>query len=121
MTLSRCTLNSILILVATPLTAAATASPPTAPPPEGPAVLIRANANLRAGPGAAYPVVGAARAGQRLFVLGQADGWWQITLGERTGWIFDALVTPNAAAGQALEVTAFPPPRRPTPPPRRSR
>jgi uncharacterized protein YgiM (DUF1202 family) len=91
-------------------TAAAPALPPTATLiPEGPAVVVQANANLRGGPGTAYPIVGAARPGQRLLVLGQAGGWWQVRLDERTAWIWGALVTPNAAAEQAPEVKDIPP------------
>ncbi len=94
---------------ATP-TATATALPPMATStPEGPAVQIQANANLRSGPGTAYPVIGAARTGQLLPVLGQTDDWWQIALAGRTGWIWSALVAPNAAAAQAPEVSDFPP------------
>ena len=47
--------------------------------------------------------------GQRLPVIGQYGGWWQITLTERTGWIWGALVTPNAAAQQAPQVKDLPP------------
>ena len=91
-------------------TAAATALPPTATLiPAGPAVVVQANANLRGGPGTAYPIIGAARPGQRLLVLGQAGGWWQVRLDERTGWIWGGLVTPNAAAEQAPEVKDIPP------------
>jgi hypothetical protein len=77
-------------------------------------VLVESAANVRAGPGTAYPVIGVARAGDRLSVTGQAQGWWQITLGEQPGWIWGALVAPNAAAGQAPEVTDTPPPPSPT-------
>jgi len=113
-------------------TATATALPPTTTPTqEGPAVLVQANANLRAGPGTVYPVIGAARAGDRLPVTGRAPAfpgdtpapvgaaagvkspgnvWWQVTQGKRVAWIFGALVTPNAAGEQAPEVTDFPPP-----------
>jgi uncharacterized protein YraI len=92
-------------------TVAGTAAPPAATAtPEGPAVLALANANVRSGPGVAYPVMGGARAGDRLSVMGQARGWWQISLGGRSGWISGALVAPNAAAGEASEVTNIPPP-----------
>ncbi len=98
----------------------ATAAPSRTPTPvatatlESPAVVVKANANIRSGPSIAYPIIGAARVEQRLPVSGQADGWWQITFAERTGWIWDALVTPNVAAGQAPEVTDIPPPPSPT-------
>ncbi len=84
-------------------------------------MLVRANANIRSGPGTAYPVIGGARAGDRLSVTGQAQSfpgdvkspgnvWWQIALAGRTGWIWGVLVAPNAAAAQAPEVIDFPPP-----------
>jgi uncharacterized protein YgiM (DUF1202 family) len=91
-------------------TAAGTALLPTATLiPAGPAVVVQANANLRGGPGTAYPIIGAARPGQRLPVKGQAAGWWQLRLDERTGWIWGGLATPNAAADQAPEVKDVPP------------
>ena len=73
-------------------------------------MLVQANANIRSGPRTAYPIIGGARARDRLSVTGQAQGWWQIALAGRTGWIWGALVTANAAAAQAPEVTGFPPP-----------
>lgn len=77
--------------------------------PETPAVVARANANIRSGPGTRYPVIGAARAGQRLPATGQARGWWQVKLGGRSGWIWGGLATANAAAQRAREITTFPP------------
>jgi hypothetical protein len=56
-----------------------------------------------------YLVIGGARAGQRLSVTGQYGGWLQITISGRTGWIWGALVTPNAAARQTPQVTHLPP------------
>jgi uncharacterized protein YgiM (DUF1202 family) len=92
---------------------------PATATPESPAVLVESAANVRAGPGTAYPIIGAARVGQRLSVIGQACGWWQITFAGRTGWIWGALVTPNAAARRAPEVTSLPalPPPPTSPPP----
>lgn len=72
--------------------------------------MVQANANIRSGPGTAYPVIGGARAGDRLSVTGQAQGWWHIALTGRTGWVWGALVAPNATAGEAPQVTDFPPP-----------
>jgi hypothetical protein len=70
---------------------------------------VKGNANIRSGPGTAYQVIGAARAGQRLSVLARAKGWWQVTLGARTGWLWGGLATANAAARQAPEITNLPP------------
>jgi len=87
--------------------------------PESPAVMDESVANIRSGPSTAYPIIGAARVGQRLPVIGQYGGWWQTTFTERIGWIWGTLVTPNAAAGRAPEVTNFPalPPPPTSPPP----
>jgi hypothetical protein len=80
--------------------------------------MVKSDANIRSGPGTAYPIIGAARVGQRLSVIGQARGWWQIAFAGRTGWIWGALVTPNAAAQQAPQVKDLPPlPPTPTPTP----
>lgn len=88
---------------------------PTPPaPPAAPAVTLTTNANLRAGPGTAYPVIGNARAGQLLLVTGQAAGrvgdrpvtWWR-TL---QGWVAGSLVAANAAAPTVPRVTDAPPP-----------
>ena len=71
--------------------------------------MVESAANVRSGPGTAYPIIGGARVGQRLPVIGQYGDWWQITLAGRTGWIWGALVTPNAAAQQAPQVKDLPP------------
>lgn len=89
--------------------AAPTATPVAPTTPEPPAVVARANANIRSGPGTAYQVIGGARVGQRLPVLGRAKDWWQVTLGARTGWIWGGLATANAAARQAPEIANLPP------------
>jgi len=80
--------------------------------------MVESTANVRSGPSTAYPVVGGVRVGQRLPVIGQYGDWWQITLIGRTGWIWGALVSPNAAAQQAPQVKDLPPlPPTPTPAP----
>jgi hypothetical protein len=89
--------------------------------PEPPAVVVNVDANLRAGPGTAYPIIGAARAGDRLPVAGQAPGvpagansvgnvWWQVRPGETVAWIFGGLVIANAGATESPEVQGIPPP-----------
>lgn len=88
--------------------AAPTLSPVASTTPEVPAVVVRANANIRSGPGTTYPVIGGARAGQRLPVLGRAKGWWQVALGARTGWIWGGLAAANGAARQAPEIASLP-------------
>lgn len=86
-----------------------TPTPTVSATPESPAVLVESAANIRSGPGTAYPIIGGARARQRLPVIAQNGGWFQITTSELTGWIWGALVTPNAAARQAPRVTNLPP------------
>ncbi|MBM3122661.1 MAG: hypothetical protein FJZ97_10845 [Chloroflexi bacterium] len=86
-----------------------TRTPAATATPESAAVLVEAAANVRSGPSTAYPIISGARVGQRLPVIGQAGGWWQITFAERTGWVWGTLVTPNAAAQQAPLVKDLPP------------
>ena len=81
--------------------------------------MVESAANVRSGPSTAYPIIGGTRVGQRLPVIGQYGDWWQITLTGRTGWIWGALVSPNAAAQQAPQVKDLPPlPPTPTPAPK---
>ena len=86
-----------------------TPTPAATATPEPPAVMVESAANVRSGPSTAYPIIGGVRVGQRLPVIGQYGDWWQITLTGRTGWIWGALVTPNAAAQQAPQVKDLPP------------
>ncbi len=86
-----------------------TPTPSAAATPESPAVRVESAANVRSGPSTAYPVIGGVRVGQRLPVIGQYGDWWQITLTGRTGWIWGALVSPNAVAQQAPQVKDLPP------------
>ncbi len=100
---------------ATPTATDTPASPTYTPTLEPPAVVVRANANIRSGPGVTYPVIGGTRAGDRLSVTGRFSDWWQVAFAGRTGWIWGALVAPNAAAAQAPGMTDIPsPPPSPT-------
>jgi hypothetical protein len=82
--------------------------------PEAPKVTLRTNANLRAGPGTAYPVIGGGKTGQTLVVTGRANGsvdsrlvtWWRTS----QGWVTGSLVTANVAARTVPFVTDVPPP-----------
>jgi hypothetical protein len=79
-----------------------------------PAVVLLLNANLRAGPGTAYPVIDGGQASQTLVVFGQATGsvdgrpvtWWRTP----RGWVAGSLVTANAAAQTVPIVMDVPPP-----------
>lgn len=84
--------------------------------PESPAVTLTANANLRAGPGTAYPVIGGGRTGQVLPVLARYTGWWQTP----RGWVSGTLAQPNTAAGtpgRVPELAHVPAPPTSTPAP----
>lgn len=103
-------------LPATPLPPTATQQPPTATP-EAPVITLRANANLRSGPGVVYPVIGGSRQGQVLTVFGQYAGWWQTP----RGWVSGALAQPNAAASApggvpVVQTVPAPPTSTPQPP-----
>jgi len=85
--------------------------------PETPSVTLSTHANLRAGPGTAYPVIGGGRTGQVLPVLAQFGGWWQTP----RGWVSGTLAQPNAAAGTPGRVPGLasvpaPPTSTPAPP-----
>jgi hypothetical protein len=97
-----------------PTRAPSPASPTATATPETPTVTLRTNANLRAGPGTAYPVIGGGKTGQTLVVTGRANGsvdsrlvtWWRTS----QGWVTGSLVTANAAARTVPFVTDVPPP-----------
>ena len=74
-------------------TATATALP-------APRVVAKSQANLRQGPGTAYPVVGSMAGGEQADVLGRnaESTWWQVALANGTeGWVNASLVTANDA------------------------
>lgn len=73
--------------VTTPIAATATPVPPvTAVTPT-----VSSNANLRAGPGTEFPVIGGTVTGQTLTIVGRnADGTWFRL--DNTGWVFGELV-----------------------------
>ncbi|MDE0068237.1 MAG: SH3 domain-containing protein [Caldilineaceae bacterium] len=77
------------------------ASPGTAPQPDappsltGPAVtVVVEGANVRAGPGTDFPVVGLLYANDRAALLGRSQGgdWLHVRLPDSLGWIFAPLV-----------------------------
>ena len=93
-----------------PSTATATA--------EAAMVTLGVNANVRAGPGTLYPVIGGVQAGQTRTVTGWAHGnldgqqivWWRTA----QGWVAGPLATPNAAAQTVPLVQDVPPLPTPT-------
>ncbi len=81
-----------------------------APTPTGP--VVNRDANLRAGPGTVYPVIGFARQGRSVEVTAQnPDGtWYRLAGGE---WIAARLVD-NAPQVPVVTATPIPPTRTPT-------
>ncbi len=93
-----------------------------------PRVVAKSQANLRQGPGTAYPVVGSMAGGEQADVLGRnaENTWWQVSLANGiAGWVNASLVTANGAVeGVAiaqniptLAPTNTRPPAPPTAPP----
>jgi uncharacterized protein YgiM (DUF1202 family) len=87
-------------------------STPTSTTEVSTTVTVLRNANLRAGPGTTFAIVGSARAGDRLTVVGQnaTGNWYQLDTG---AWISESLVQPvtvvsttsvTPPAGQQLAV-----------------
>ncbi len=74
---------------------------PTAPlTPLRPWVTINTRINVREGPGTNYAVLGTAPPGERFAITGKSPGagdWWQIDIGDRTGWVYGPLVTATNA------------------------
>ena len=100
----------------TPAAAKSGGTPAPATGISGPALTISgATANLRSGPGTAYPVIGGASKGQQLAVTGRLqDGtWWQVTYLGKPAWIAASLVSAGADAAKVAVVAQLPP----TPPP----
>ena len=66
----------------------ATPAPPTATqiPPVATAKII---INVHAGPGAAYPVIGKMKKGEKKAIIGKSEDsmWWQIQFDSKGGWI----------------------------------
>ncbi len=103
-----------------------TPEPPTPEPPTAtPVPIARVQAsnamNVRSGPGTAYPIVGALRAGEQADILGknpQGD-WWQIALPTgQSGWVFGALVQTSGDLTTVAVASNIPePPPTPTPAP----
>ncbi len=106
-----------------------TLAPPTATPtPEKATFTVTdPTVNVRAGPGANFPLLGEVRQGQKFDITGKnpAGDWWQFTFDGRPAWITGQFVSVNAAS-QAVQVasnipapppTSRPQPTSPPPPP----
>lgn len=68
-------------------TPAPTLEPTETPPP--PVATTRLIVNVRAGPGAAYPLIGKLKKGESVPILGKSEDsqWWQIDFEGKPGWI----------------------------------
>jgi uncharacterized protein YraI len=105
-------------------TAPATASAPTATATATPRprVMAQNTANLRSGPGKAYPLVGRLEAGQSVEIIARnASGdWWQLAWdGQGQAWVAGTTVKvqgPIDAVAVAKNVPAPPPPPTAGPP-----
>ena len=65
-----------------------------------PWVTIDSPVNVREGPGTNFAVIGTAEAGAWYEITGKSSGlgdWWQIKIGDRTGWVYGPLVTATNA------------------------
>lgn len=74
-------------------------------------VTIDTPVNVREGPGTNYAVIGTAAAGEWYVITGKSPGlgdWWQISYGNRTGWVYGPLV--NAINSENVQVAATPNP-----------
>jgi len=78
-------------------------------------VVTGRTANLRAGPGTAYDVVGVASEGDTLRLLARtADGgWWQVAYQEQAVWVYAGIVTSNRTPIEVPVASEIPP--TPTP------
>lgn len=79
--------------------------------PLRPWVTIITPVNVREGPGTNYAVIGTAAPGASYVITAKSPGlgdWWQINLGDRTGWVYGPLVT--AINSESVQVVAPPNP-----------
>ena len=79
----------------------------------GPVLTIEVpTANVRSGPGVAYPLIGSARKGQQFPITGRIAGnaWWQVTSKGKPAWIAAAVASVSSDATSAAIVTQIPPP-----------
>jgi hypothetical protein len=88
-----------------------TSAPPTATPPP-PLATTKIIVNVRAGPGAAFPIIGKLPRGTAKEILGKsADSqWWQVDFDSKPGWIAaDFTDVRGGTSGVPVIVIAKPP------------
>ena len=105
-----CVLASCLVCLLSLAPRMAGAAPARA---AGPVLTIQApTANVRSGPGVAYPLIGSARKGGQFPITGRMAGnaWWQVTFKGKPAWIAASVASVSADATSAPIVTQIPPP-----------
>jgi len=89
-----------------------TPTPSPSPTPEFAEVTANSNANVRSGPGTAYPKIATLTNGATYRVTGQNEegGWWQISIDGKPGWVSNDVVTVtgNTKAVAVIQVAAPP-------------
>ena len=98
----------------TPVVVVVTATPvPATSTPKQAMLIPNSNANVRAGPGTGYEMLGTVSAGRQLPVTGKtpAGDWWQFAYEGRVAWIAASLVTaePDAAGAPIIADIPTPP------------
>jgi Bacterial SH3 domain/WD40-like Beta Propeller Repeat len=88
-----------------------TPAPPTATqiPPVATAKII---INVHAGPGAAYPVIGKLKKGEKKAIIGKSEDsmWWQIQFDSQAGWIPADFTEWQGATNLVAVISVAPPP-----------
>ncbi len=102
-----------LTAAASSASAEATPEPPAAPALTGPSVTVLVEgANVRAGPGTDFEVVGGLYQGEQAVLLARNQGgdWVQVELPESVGWIFAQLVETSVPIAElpVVDVAASP-------------
>ena len=110
--------NASQIVIATytpvpPPTPAYTPTPAATPTPSFAEFIVTApTANVRAGPGTAYPRIGQVRQGETYRITGrnEAGDWWQFIFDGQEAWITASLVQASGATQAVALVQVAPPP-----------
>jgi N-acetylmuramoyl-L-alanine amidase len=79
--------------------------------------IIEDEVNLRSGPATSYDKLGTARSGERLAVLGESNGWYQVSRGGSTVWVAGWLVKAEGEATPTEPVNPEPEPQPTEPEP----
>ena len=83
--------------------------------PEVPVLVVEADVlNIRSGPSTAYPIIGRTSAGEVHTIVGKSEAgdWWQIKVGEGTGWVSGQWTRAAGPLEEVAVVQVAPPPTR---------